>query len=178
MDFDWFVLEQIQTLRSPIGDALMPFFSFLAYGGWIWIVLCIVLLIIPSTRRAGVILLVAIGLDLLIVNLGLKPMRGRQRPYVLNPEHPMIVGPESDFSFPSGHTAISFTAASSLFFSRNKLWIPALILAVIIAFSRLYLYVHFPTDVLAGAAIGILCGFLSLLIVNRFWRMEPPNVPS
>ena len=65
----------------------------------------------------------------------------------------------ADDSFPSGHTGASFSAVSALYAGRSKLWIPSLILAVLIAFSRLYLYVHYPTDILAGAAIGIMAGW-------------------
>ena len=170
MDLDWHILNSIQALRSPVGDAVFPGISFLGAMGWIWIALGIVLVIVPKTRRAGIVLLVAIAIDLILVNMAMKPLIARERPYVLDPDFQLIVPPENDYSFPSGHTAISFAAASALFFARSRLWIPASVVAALIAFSRLYLYVHFPSDVLAGCLIGILCGFLAWLIVGRFRR--------
>ena len=71
-----------------------------------------------------------------------------------------------DYSFPSGHTQASFAAATALFTGNKKAGICAYVLAALIAFSRLYLYVHFPTDVLAGVVIGICCGLLSAYVFD------------
>jgi len=160
--FDFAVLNFIYyNFRCGILDVLMPIVSALGNDGMVWIVLAIVLLIIRRYREAGVALCFALALDLIVCNLVLKPLVGRIRPYDVNTAIQLLITSPTDYSFPSGHTAASFTAVSALYFShRKKLWKPALVLAVLIAFSRLYLYVHYPSDVLAGAVIGTFIGYL------------------
>lgn len=158
--FEFTVLDWIQVhLRSEFGDLVMPFFSALGNGGLVWLVLAASLLILPNYRKTGYAVLIALVLDVLCCNVILKPLIARIRPCDVNTVMQLLISCPSDFSFPSGHTAASFAAASALFFSRKKIWIPAAVLAASIAFSRLYLYVHYPTDVLAGVMIGILAGF-------------------
>ena len=72
----------------------------------------------------------------------------------------LLVAEPTDWSFPSGHTAASFTAASALYAGGTRLWIPAAVLSLLIAFSRMYLYVHYPSDVLAGLILGTCLGFV------------------
>lgn len=103
---------------------------------------------------------VSLVLEVLCCNIILKPFVARTRPCDVNAAVQLLVPRPSDYSFPSGHTGASFAAASSLLFGKNRMWIPSLILAVLIGFSRLYLYVHYPSDVLAGALIGIMLGWL------------------
>jgi len=86
------------------------------------------------------------------------------------------VPPLSDFSFPSGHTIASFEAASVLMIRNKKLGIPALVLAIIIAFSRLYLFVHYPSDVLTGLILGTLFGVIAVLIVNKLWALTEAKI--
>ena len=109
----------------------------------------------------------ALALDLVVCNLFLKPLIARPRPCDMNTAMDYLIARPHGWSFPSGHTAASFAAASALWFGGSRLWIPCGILAVLIALSRLYLYVHFPTDVLGGAAVGILCGALGAFAVRR-----------
>ena len=106
----------------------------------------------------------------MIGKLTLKPLVARPRPYSYFPDMTLLVPALSDYSFPSGHSFASFAASTALFLHHRAPGIAAYALAVVIAFSRLYLYVHFPTDVLAGILLGILCGWLASKIVDRLWR--------
>ena len=108
----------------------------------------------------------ALALEVLCCNLILKPFVSRIRPCDINTAVQLLVPRPDDFSFPSGHTGVSFAAVSVLYFSRNRLRFPALTLAVLIGFSRLYLYVHYPTDVLAGAVLGVLLGWVGCTLVR------------
>lgn len=154
------ILDYIQTLHSPILDRIMIGASTLGNMGIIWLALTLVLLIIPKTRPVGKVLVLALIIEIVVVNLMLKPMVHRIRPYDMNPMVRLLVAPPRDYSFPSGHTSMSFTVVSVLFLMKKKeLGIAALILACLIAFSRMYLYVHYPTDVLGGLIIGLLSGY-------------------
>ena len=103
-------------------------------------------------------------------NLVLKPLVARVRPCDINTAVQLLIARPDDFSFPSGHTGASFAAVSALCASGNRLWIPSLILAVLIAFSRLYLYVHYLTDILAGAVIGIMAGWIGTKLADAAGR--------
>ena len=101
-------------------------------------------------------------MDVITCNLILKPMVARVRPYDVNTAIELLIRAPRDFSFPSGHTAASFATVAALWFAGEKrLGIPALILAIFIAVSRMYFYVHYPTDVLGGVLLGIACGYVA-----------------
>lgn len=155
------VLNWIQGLRTPAGDSLFPMITALGNGGMIWIMLTVILLIIPRTRKSGFVLLAALIADLILCNGILKPVIARTRPFDLNPELQLLIAEPTDFSFPSGHTAASFASVTALYLSgaKSRLWKPAFLLAALIAFSRLYLYVHYPTDILGGIAVGCVSGY-------------------
>ena len=150
------ILNYIQTLRTPIGDVLMPFISSLGNGGFVWIVLDIALIIIPKTRKAGIVVAFEIILDVLLCNGLLKPLVARIRPCNVVKNINMLIPIPKDFSFPSGHTAVSFAVTSALYFCKNKIWIPSVLL-----FFLMYLYVHYPSDILGGVVLGILVGKLA-----------------
>ena len=143
----------------------MPIITWLGDKGLLWIVLGLGILFFQKGKRdTGFRVLLALLLGLLICNLLLKNAVGRIRPFVLNDAVQLLVTPPSDPSFPSGHTTAAFAAATVLICDHWKgRWI-VLIVAILVAFSRLYLYVHFPTDVICGALIGIFCGWLSGLL--------------
>lgn len=143
------------TVRS---DVLTPFFvliTTLGNGGAIWLLLSVGLLVPKKTRKVGILSLVALLFSWLIDNVMLKNLVARTRPYEVVPGLVSLVGAQHDFSFPSGHTGSSFAAAVVLFreLPRKYGW-PALLLAILIGFSRLYVGVHYPSDVLCGAMIG------------------------
>ena len=145
------ILSMLQKIRTPLLDIFMSNITKLGNAGIVWILLTIVLLLIPKTRKSGLILASALIVDLILCNGILKPLIARIRPFDVNSAIQLIVAKPHDYSFPSGHTAASFTAVMALYLAgEKKLWKIALVLAVLIAFSRLYLYVHYPTDVLGG----------------------------
>lgn len=161
-------LDFLQTIHTPLLDKILAFITSLGNAGIIWIVLAVVLLILPKTRKTGIIVAAALLMDLILCNLILKNLVARVRPYDVNTAIAILIKKPLDFSFPSGHTAASFAAMTALFLAKmKKAWIAALILAVLIAFSRLYFYVHYPTDVLGGAVVGILSGIIGYAIVEK-----------
>jgi len=161
-------LDFLQTIHTPLLDKILAFITSLGNAGIIWIVLAVVLLILPKTRRTGIIVAAALLMDLILCNLILKNLVARVRPYDVNTAIAILIKKPLDFSFPSGHTAASFAAMTALFLAKmKKAWIAALVLAVLIAFSRLYFYVHYPTDVLGGAIVGILSGITGYAIVEK-----------
>ncbi len=165
MNMEFQILDWIQSIRTPLGDVVMPWISALGNAGMIWIVLAAVLLLIPKTRKSGVILALALCMDVLMCNVILKNVFARIRPCDMNTAVQLLIARPVDFSFPSGHTAASFASAAALFFAgEKKLWKPVLVLAVLIAFSRLYLYVHYPTDILGGIVVGVTAGYLGYLL--------------
>lgn len=133
------------TLITSLGD-----------HGIFWLLLAAVLFAVPRTRLMGACMLVSIGIGFLLGNVALKNLIARDRPCWLDPTVQLLVQVPRDYSFPSGHTLVSFEGGVTIFMFNRKWGIPALMLAVLIAFSRMYLFVHFPTDVLAGMALGII----------------------
>ncbi len=154
------LLNRIQMIRSPFWDGFWPLITRLGDRGMVWILLAAVLLLIPRTRKSGLILGAALCLELVLCNEILKPLFARTRPCDVNAAVGLLIPRPGDFSFPSGHTAASFAAVAALYFAgEGRLWKPALLLAVLIAFSRMYLYVHYPTDILGGVTVGIIAGY-------------------
>lgn len=146
---------------------VIPFKAFFAFithfgdAGIFWIVIGLILVATKKNRKEGFQLLMAIALMALVVNVTIKPMVGRIRPFDVYPIDLLVKAPH-DYSFPSGHTAVSFAAAYVLGESYPKFKLPVYLLASLIAFSRLVLFVHYPTDVLGGLVIGVMCGYISV----------------
>lgn len=175
--FDLPILDWIAShLWCPFLDAVMPAVTFLGNGGWLWIAIAVVLLCIPKYRKTGLAMGCALLIGLLLCNAALKPLVGRIRPFsyqLLNHGRiiPLLIESPTDFSFPSGHTIASFEAAAVLLIRHRKWGIPAMILASLIAFSRLYLYVHYPTDVLTSVVLGIGIGYAANHLVNQGYAL-------
>ena len=160
------ILDFIQEhLGCQFLDWLMPKLTLLGSGGSLWAVTAVILLLIPKTRRTGMIMVVSLVLDVLLCNIILKPLVARPRPFQVNTAVTLLVRAPGGYSFPSGHSAVAFAGTGALIFGKSRLWPPYLVAAVLVAFSRLYLYVHYPTDVLSGAALGLLCGFIASRLV-------------
>ena len=150
-------------LRFAALTPIMRVLSLLGDKGLFWIALTLVLLLFRKTRRVGIYCAVSMILTFLIVNCAIKSLVARTRPYDLFTEIQILAHAEHDFSFPSGHSANSFAVAWILFrMTKKQYGVPAVILAALIAFSRLYVGVHYPTDVLAGTAIAIALAELTL----------------
>ena len=168
MGFEFQILDGLQTLHTPMLDTFMTSVTKLGDAGIAWIILTIILLLIPKTRKAGAYMAVALITDLIICNIIIKPIVARPRPYSINKTIRLLVAPLKDYSFPSGHTAASFASVSALYFAgRKRLAVGALVVSILIAFSRMYLYVHYPTDVFGGLIIGLLCGWIADLVMKR-----------
>lgn len=173
MESELKILDWIQSIHTPAGDVLMPFVSALGNAGIIWVLLAVILLIRPKTRKSGIVLILALGFDVILCNLILKNVFCRIRPCDVNTAVQLLIPRPSDYSFPSGHTAAAFAAVSAMYFAgERKIWKPALVLAVLIAFSRMYLYVHYPTDILGGIAVGMLTGYLGDWLVGQFEELR------
>ena len=162
------ILDWIQShLRCGFLDAVLPVITRTADHGELWIILALVLLVIRNQRKYGAAVACGLVLDLVSCNLLLKPLVGRIRPFAVNTAVELLVKAPLDASFPSGHTAASFAAVFALKAAGSPLWKPALAVAVVIAFSRLYLYVHWPSDVLAGALLGAAVGWAGARLAEK-----------
>ncbi len=166
------LLDWIAGMRTEWLDLVVPIISSFGDKGIGWILLAIILCCLPNYRKAGLTMGLALILCLLIGNLTLKPLIARPRPYSFFPEMTLLVAPLADFSFPSGHTFASFAAATALYLHNKTLGKAAYILATVIAFTRLYLYVHFLSDVLAGMLLGIFSGWMAYQIVQIIVRRK------
>ncbi len=148
-------------------DTVMPVVSELGNNGFIWGILALGLLWKKEHRKTGFGILAVLVIGFIICNLGIKPLVARIRPFEFNPAIKLLVTAPLDYSFPSGHTWASFAAVTVLFLHRLKGRYVALAFAMLMAFSRLYLYVHYPTDVLAGILLGIGLGVMTVYLGNR-----------
>lgn len=161
MSLDWSILQWIQSaLNCPTLDFLMPKITALGNAGAIWLLASIVLIITKKYRKQGALLLIGLAASVLIGNMLLKNIVARPRPCWIDTSVQLLIANPTDYSFPSGHTLSSAVSATILAKTDRRLGYAAIPLAVLIAFSRLYLFVHFPSDVLAAAVLGVVIGEL------------------
>ncbi len=155
--FDTDLLLFIQEyIRNPILTPVFRFITALGDRAMIWIIFSVVLLMFRKTRKTGVMALFALIFSALIVNLTLKNLVARPRPFEVIDGLWVLIKKPKGYSFPSGHTSSAFSAAAVYYKCLDKKYgIPAILLACLIGFSRLYLGVHYPSDVIAGAIIGL-----------------------
>ena len=165
--FDLSVLNAIQdTLRCGFLDFLAVAISYLTTWGIIWIVTGIILLFFKKTRAIGIMVLIALAIGFLTGDVALKHIVNRPRQFTVNTDMILLIKPPSGASFPSTHSVLAAAVTTVLLNKKRALGFIALALTVCIAFSRLYLYVHYPTDVLCGLLLGVLCGIAALLIAK------------
>lgn len=167
MTMDLEILHLIQGLRTPLLDGIMVVLTTMGDGGIVWIALSIVLLIIPKTRRCGLAIALGMLLSHIVGNVVLKPILARPRPFSVDPSVELIVKAPSSYSFPSGHTMNGFTAACALMTFYRKPGMAALVLAALIAFSRMYLFLHYPTDILGGIVLAVVDVWIVVTVMKK-----------
>lgn len=164
------VLLWIQENLRGFLDPLVSFYTRLGDSGLVWILLCLALLLHPKTRKAGVAGVVGLVLSLLCTNILIKPLVARTRPWLLLEGLVPLVVERDPNSFPSGHSSAAFACAMALWGTLPKKWgRPALVCAGLMALSRLYVGVHFPSDVLCGTLVGIFCGWCACKLL-KLWE--------
>ena len=175
LQFDSSILLWIQNnLRNDFLTPIMKVITHLGDKGLFWIVLTLILLCVRKTRRVGLFCAASMVFGLILTNLVIKNWVARVRPYEVIQGLECIVEKAHDFSFPSGHATNSLACAWVLFrMTEKKYGVPALILAILISLSRLYVGIHYPTDVLGGAAIGIGCACLALWLMPKLEEKFP-----
>ena len=156
MEWEFSILYALQEIHNPVLDQIMLFITSLGDAGWFWIAIGVVCLIFKKHRKMGLQLLLSMLGTLILGNLIIKNLVARPRPCDIDAAVTLLISRPHGHSFPSGHSINSMAAAVALFLNNKKIGVPAIIIAALIGFSRLYLFVHFPTDVLAGFVIAVL----------------------
>lgn len=169
-----------QNIRCALLDPFMKLYTQLGNTGMLFIVLGIALLFFKPTRKAGLSALCAMLVGLVVVNLTIKPLVSRPRPWLVIENFVNLVPERDPNSFPSGHTNAAFAFALGVCMAAPRRWmkITAVCMAAVMGLSRLYVGVHFPSDVLAGAVIGSLCGLLGAWVVKRAWERLSARSPK
>jgi len=170
---DYNLLIQIHSLtQNSFLDSVMPYISAMGDMGAIWILFSLILLANKKYRMVGIMCLAALLLTATIGEGVLKNLMQRPRPFVLYPSIQPIIPKPPSFSFPSGHTASSFAAAWIISRNLKKAALAAYILAAAIAFSRLYLMVHYPSDILGGILLGTVCAVCAEALLKKYWTKK------
>lgn len=168
MDWEFSFLYFLQELHNPILDNIMLFLTTLGNGGLLWIGVAVIMLFPKKYRKCAISIGVALVLKELLGNIVLKELLMRERPCWIDPTVELLIKSPSSFSFPSGHTFDAFAASVTILLNHKKEGVAALILACLIAFSRMYLFVHFPTDIFGGMLFGIGVAVLTFFMVHRW----------
>lgn len=171
MDFD--ILYAIQSIHTPLLDSIILAVTKITGSyGQIWLVVAAALLIFRKTRKCGICILVSYGLVYLVGQYGLKDLIARPRPCHLDGTVPLLVSRPGSYSCPSTHSAWAFAAATCIFYYFKKPGIAVLLVAAFIGFSRLYLFVHFPTDVLLGLVMGVIMALLTCRVADAVGKKK------
>lgn len=171
-----FLLWIQETLQCGFTDWFFPTVTTLGDKGLIWLTIAAAMLISRKYRKWGVAMVCALAVTALAGEVILKHLIQRPRPFTEIAGLELLILPPSSYSFPSGHSASSFTAATVLLLCRKRFGIPALILASLIAFSRMFLFVHYPTDVLAGICLGVFFALLTCFLLKKYRFLKPVPV--
>lgn len=160
------ILHALQQIHTPWLDAIMIFFTRLGDDGILWIALGVGFLFFKKTRRCGIYILLSLLISMLVGKVVLKNLFERSRPFMADPSVILKVAAPGSFSFPSGHTLDAFTSATAIFLCDRKTGIAAFAVASLIAFSRMYLFLHYPTDILGGIVIGVCAAVLVVKVIG------------
>ncbi|MFL0248160.1 phosphatase PAP2 family protein [Candidatus Clostridium stratigraminis] len=162
------------VIKNNFFDTVMPIASNINNNGEVWILIAIVLLLNKNieVKEIGAAMLIALLLGLVLGEGVLKNLIGRARPTSPAYNYTFLISPPKSFSFPSGHTTSSFAAFGVCFFKKARYRYFALALAITIAFSRIYLHVHYPSDILGGIILGLISAKLAVNISKKFFRKK------
>lgn len=185
LGFDLAAFQWVQSIQNDVLDTIMVAVTTLGDEGIIFIALAIIFLFTKKFRKIGFAMLIALGVMTICNNLVLKELVARPRPYLLygiDPEayaswggenakyfFPELVHYHTSYSFPSGHTSSAFAAAFAILFYNKKVGIPMVLFAALMGFTRLYVEVHFCTDVIAGAVVGFIYALLAMFVINALY---------
>ena len=163
------ILQTIQSLHNPVLDQIMVtvFNDLVGSRGQLWIVAGLALLLFPKTRKCGAAVLLSYAVSYLIGNEWLKDWIARPRPCAVDETVVLIVKKPGSFSCPSVHTYLAFSSAMALYHYHKKVGIGILVFAALVGFSRMYFFVHYPTDVLFGAVLGIVTAFAVCWLLDK-----------
>ncbi|EKQ52288.1 MULTISPECIES: phosphatase PAP2 family protein [unclassified Clostridium] len=167
-NLDLGVLKFIHDIsQNYIFDKIMPLITSLGNMGLIWIIIALILIFNKKYRDVGIMIIASLIVTSIIGEGILKNLIQRPRPFIDIPTAHLLISKPTSYSFPSGHTASSFTAVGIIFSTLRKFRIHAIILASLIAFSRMYLFVHYPSDILGGILLGIICSKIVLKVYKN-----------
>lgn len=168
-EIDFMVLEYIREhLRNGFLDNIMPVVTAFGNMGMFWVVVALIISAKRKYRKCSITMMIGMILGVILGNFVVKNIVRRDRPCWINEIGDMLIANPQDFSFPSGHTMSSFIAATILFYYDKRLGVPSFGVALLIAFSRMYLYVHFPTDIIGGAMLGVGIAIMTVSLTNRY----------
>ncbi len=179
--FDGGIFRAVNSIANDFLTGFMHFISLLGEKGLISIVTALILMLFAKTRKIGVCIGLAVAIGALITNVTLKNIIDRTRPFLANPEYTEYWKQAGGYfadesSFPSGHTTATMAGATALFLSCNKKWSWAgFVFALLMGFSRIYLFAHYPTDVLAGLIVGAVAGISSWLLTKLIYSAINKN---
>lgn len=166
------ILDMIQSIRIPILDKFFVVFTTLGNHGEIWFAIIIVMLFTKKYRKIAIFAIAALLLEVVMVEGIIKNIFARPRPFIADGSFQLLIPIPSGYSFPSGHTASSFAIAGVLWFNKVPYRKTIMTLAALMGFSRLYLYVHYPSDVIVGAILGLLIGWVVVYIQRKYYTKE------
>ena len=169
-DFDMQILEWIANIRGYYLDQIMIFITTIGNQGLVWIVLGLGLMVTKKYRFVGLVSLLALIIGTLLTDVSMKFYFARVRPYTYLTDYKLLIEEPSSFSFPSGHATASFAAAGVIAYYIKSYRFPVLVFASLMAFSRMYLYVHFTSDVIAGVLVGLSSSVLAIMIATKLTK--------
>lgn len=175
-NFDDSIILLINEIRGGFfADSIMKFISFLGNGGWFYILIGLIMVLFIKKNnnigKWGIVLLLSLAISAIIVNIGIKPYVARLRPFdrlMLD----IIINKPLDYSFPSGHTTAAFVAAVVFLYMNRKIGLFMIVFAILMGISRMYLLVHFPSDVICGAIIGSVTSIIVCEIFKRKYNIN------